>query len=487
MEARRLRPVLGLVLSVCLSAAVEAQFLHQAIPPAAHMHAAYPGPMMSSVTPQMLPGMAPNMMPFSVPVMSPAQLGPSVVRGTTPAPRRSQFVAHSTNFIVFASESHWAQQVAEAAESQRQELAMHWFGHELPDWSQRCPIHVQDSENLGAGGETRFALSHGIPGNWMMSVQGTRERILDSVLPHEITHTLLATYFGRLNKYVPRWADEGAATTVEHEAEKQKHRHFLRQFLKSGRGLAFNEMFRLKEYPQDILPLYAQGHSAVQFLLDQAGPHEFIQFLNAGMRSENWPQALAQTYGYQSIGDFQVNWNQWLIDDSPKDLLAYAPRLRRQQSTAADVQLASAAQSSAPPLRDRQQALSLSPSHASDPLAMAGSAAVDSATSASTQDPSAVPLILPERSQSLISLDQAIALAAAQPIPSAVQDRPEPLHSQAADAANDSQDWYKRKLHSTSGQPATPIPPHNLFPGDGQSAHRPLVLPAARNGSAMWR
>ncbi len=30
-----------------------------------------------------------------------------------------------------------------------------------------------------------------------MEVIGTPERILDSVLPHEVTHTILATYFGR--------------------------------------------------------------------------------------------------------------------------------------------------------------------------------------------------------------------------------------------------------------------------------------------------
>jgi hypothetical protein len=248
--------------------------------------------------------------------------------GRPPAGQRS--VAQSPNFIVFANQPQWAEQVAEVAEQLRRDLAIYWLGRELPAWPQRCPLHVNDAENLGAGGETRFALNRGVPGNWMMSVQGTRQRILDSVLPHEITHTLFATHFGATGKYVPRWADEGAATTVENEAEKRKHRHFLQQFLKTGRGLAFNEMFRLKEYPHDILPLYAQGHSAVQFLLDQAGPRHFIHFLEMGMRTENWPASLQQHYAYPSIGDFQVSWNRWLIDGSPSDLTAYSPLLRSQ-------------------------------------------------------------------------------------------------------------------------------------------------------------
>ena len=40
----------------------------------------------------------------------------------------------------------------------------------------------------------------------------TARRILDSVLPHEITHTIFATHFGQP---LPRWADEGACTTVD--------------------------------------------------------------------------------------------------------------------------------------------------------------------------------------------------------------------------------------------------------------------------------
>ena len=67
-----------------------------------------------------------------------------------------------------------------------------------------------------------------------MKIQGSRERILDSVLPHEITHTIFATHFGRP---LPRWADEGACTTVEHASEKAKQDKLLIQFLLTDRGI----------------------------------------------------------------------------------------------------------------------------------------------------------------------------------------------------------------------------------------------------------
>ena len=172
---------------------------------------------------------------------------------------QQQHVVHSKNFIVFAANPQFATEVSRSAEQFRRDLAIYWLGEELPPWSQRCPLHVTTSPRLGAGGETRFSLMPGGVGNWMMSVQGTQERVLDSVLPHEISHTIFATHFAPYDKYVPRWADEGACTTVEHIEEKSKHVKFLQTFLRTGRGIPFNRMFTLKDYPKDILPSVRTG------------------------------------------------------------------------------------------------------------------------------------------------------------------------------------------------------------------------------------
>ncbi len=103
----------------------------------------------------------------------------------------------SQNFIVSASSRDMAEQVAQAAESYRSELSQHWLGRKLPNWNVKCPIVVMAADNLGAGGETTFTLSNRNIVHWHMRVQGTYTRILDSVLPHEITHTILATHFAQ--------------------------------------------------------------------------------------------------------------------------------------------------------------------------------------------------------------------------------------------------------------------------------------------------
>ncbi len=228
--------------------------------------------------------------------------------------RTGQAVVRSENFIVSAADANLANEIIQAAEQQRHDLAIHWLGRPIPKWSQACPITVVAGPRLGAGGSTTYSMSHGSVGGWRMNVQGSKERILDSVLPHEITHTILASHFATLGKPVPRWADEGACTTVEHQSERSKHDHFLVEFLSQGRGLPFATMFTLKDYPSDIMPLYAQGYSVTCFLVAQGGPQRFVKFLEDGMRTEDWVAATERHYGYPRIGKLQTAWNRWVGD-----------------------------------------------------------------------------------------------------------------------------------------------------------------------------
>ena len=219
----------------------------------------------------------------------------------------------SKNFLVTASTTSLAKEVCVAAETYRKEMAVEWLGKELPDWPQPCPIRVHASPQLGAGGVTSFVFSNGQPGQWQMTNQGSRQRILDSVLPHEITHTVFATHFGQP---LPRWADEGACTTVEHASERTKQDQYLIRFLKTGRALPFNRMYHLKDYPHDILPLYSQGYSLSRFLLAQGGKQHFIRYLGSGMQSKNWDEATREYYGYQDLSELQISWVDWVAKGS---------------------------------------------------------------------------------------------------------------------------------------------------------------------------
>ena len=222
----------------------------------------------------------------------------------------------TTNFLVNAPTAQLAQEIGDAAEQYRRQLAIEWLGHVLPSWQRPCPITARVSPQLGAGGATSFMFERGRPFGWQMNIQGSRERILDSVLPHEVNHTVFATHFGRP---LPRWADEGACTTVEHTTEQKKQQHLLIRFLTSvpSRGIAFNRMFGMSEYPADILPLYAQGYSVARFLIGMGGKQKFINYIGDGMRMNHWTGATKKHYGFSNLGQLQLTWQDWVRRGCP--------------------------------------------------------------------------------------------------------------------------------------------------------------------------
>lgn len=229
------------------------------------------------------------------------------------------------NFVVYANDELLARKVSKQAEYFRRDLAIQWLGRELPRWRHKCPINVEINHN--AGGETSFAFitnnsGRGEPIDWSMKIYGPPDRLLDAVLPHEVTHTIFATHFGCP---LPRWADEGACTTVEHESERRKNHRMLLEFLTSqpSRGIPFNRMFTMRNYPHDILPLYAQGYSVARFLIAQKGRRHFVDYVGRGLQNESqnqiipaWDEATREFYQYKDLSDLQVDWLAWVKNGS---------------------------------------------------------------------------------------------------------------------------------------------------------------------------
>jgi hypothetical protein len=218
------------------------------------------------------------------------------------------------NFIVETPDPRLAQQFAQAAEKYRRDLALEWLGKAMPDWSQPCLITVHVGQHLGAGGATSFVFDQGEVFGWRMTIQGSAERVLDSVLPHEITHMIFAS---RFRQPLPRWADEGGATSVEHPSERMKQRQMLVSFLRNGRGIAFSQMFAMQQYPADVMPLYAQGYSLAEFLIQKRGRRAYVEFLDDGLKTGDWAGAVRSHYGIDGAGKLQDTWLAWVRQGSP--------------------------------------------------------------------------------------------------------------------------------------------------------------------------
>lgn len=251
---------------------------------------------------------------------------------------RQKAAFRTKNFVAWADSPEVARKVAITAEEYRARLAELWLGHRLPDWSAPCPIRVRVG-TLGAGGATTFRFVNGGVRDWNMRVQGSLERVLDSVIPHEVNHTVFASHFRRP---LPRWADEGAATLFEHSTERSRQLRLLQQVQKRGRRYSLRQLLTMMEYPKDmqrVLTLYAQGYSLVDFLIQQGGRRRFMRFLEDAGQSD-WETAIRKHYDHGGIDVLDGNWNGWFLAGSPK--------LATPGLSSPDIEVAVARQPSAP-------------------------------------------------------------------------------------------------------------------------------------------
>ncbi|MCH2211716.1 MAG: hypothetical protein MK110_10460 [Fuerstiella sp.] len=221
------------------------------------------------------------------------------------------------NFIATATSVKEARSVAEAAEEYRRRLAVFWTGRTLKNWSHPCTINVR-SGVLGAAGQTTFQFVGTAVINWKMMVQGSPERILDSVLPHEVNHTVFASYFRRP---LPRWADEGASTLFEHRSEQQLQLDLLQNVVRSRREfIPLRRLLSMKRYPaghRPMLILYAEGFGLVDFLMQQEGQETYLKFLHDA-RGGRWEAAIRKHYNHRGVDALEKDWRSWVVAGMPR-------------------------------------------------------------------------------------------------------------------------------------------------------------------------
>lgn len=221
----------------------------------------------------------------------------------------------SRNFVVNAPTVEIARQVAQQAEVYRHKLAVEWLGKPLPAWRYPCIVTV-DVGQAGAGGATTFVFTGNSVSDYKMNIQGPLDRILDSVLPHEINHTIFAEHFRRP---MPRWADEGAATFVEDESERRRQMLLAMQVLRTNRRIPMRSLLAMMDYPKDMhdtLHMYAEGYVLVELLIQNGGRAKFLKFLNAA-HTEGWDRSLHSFYGHRGIDALERTWNQWVLAGCP--------------------------------------------------------------------------------------------------------------------------------------------------------------------------
>jgi hypothetical protein len=210
------------------------------------------------------------------------------------------------NFAVEAPTPEAARAVGDHAERCRQVIAKAWLGQELPNWGSPCPIRVKLTAGE-AGGETNFDFAGGRVAHQQISVEGRLDRILASALPHEVTHTVFAAYFGGP---MPRWADEGASLLSEDRREMVRHDNIVLNLLKRRSEMGLGQLFQQENYPADLMGFYGQGYSVSRFLVEIGGRPRFLRFVKEGM-TQGWDGATRRHYGLANCRELDRAWRSW--------------------------------------------------------------------------------------------------------------------------------------------------------------------------------
>lgn len=226
---------------------------------------------------------------------------------------------HAQNFrVVVNGNRSKAEAIGRRAAECRREIAVAWFGEELPDWRNPCLIVWHEGGSSGQG-VTSYNDGPSFDSQMRMQISGRWDRLIDDVIPHEVFHLVIRH---RLGFTPPRWMNEGGASTAESDWSVTRHEHMLNKFLAERRVPPINRMMMARDYPSDVMPFYAASVSISRFLIGSGGPDKWLRLGSRYRSSGDWTVACREVYGYSSLADLQTDWMRWVSAGCPGEIKA---------------------------------------------------------------------------------------------------------------------------------------------------------------------
>ena len=202
--------------------------------------------------------------------------------GSRDATPTATWKVHDTaNFRIFHTDARLAEQAAEAAESVRAAQAKRWGSPALQKpWNPRCEIHLHPTGQAFAAATGQAETSPGFStiesnGNRITTrrvlLRGDHPQLLTAILPHEITHVVVADLFA--DQQIPRWADEGIAVLSEPRAEQNLRAADLHDSFSAGQVFELRKLMSIDTPDaKDWGVYYAESVSLARFLVEQGPP-----------------------------------------------------------------------------------------------------------------------------------------------------------------------------------------------------------------------
>ncbi|WP_165219129.1 peptidase MA family metallohydrolase [Aquisphaera insulae] len=228
-------------------------------------------------------------------------------------------VIETANFRIFHVDPTLGAEVARTAESVRGMQAKRWGSTATRStWTPRCDVYLYPdpaafSRMTGQPETSPGFSSLGVSGDRVTSrrvnLRADHPQLLPAILPHEITHVVLADLF--THQPIPRWADEGIAVLSEPEDEQASRAGDLAAPLRDGSVFKLSELMATDSPNANTWNLYyAQSVSLTQYLVELGTPAQFVLYLK-GAQQKGIEASLRETYGIEGFPALESGWRQF--------------------------------------------------------------------------------------------------------------------------------------------------------------------------------
>jgi hypothetical protein len=228
-------------------------------------------------------------------------------------------LAETPNFRIFHKHEHKVvDQVAQTLEWSRTLAYRKWVGAVDDAWRPKCYVYLDDAKGElsktlhGVRGYTRKG---GIGGSVRryVRVRSRDDGLIDSVLPHEVTHAVMFGEFG--DNEAPSWAHEGMAVMMQPRRDRDRFFDVLLAAYKKN-GLFFvGKVLDIEDYPDsDVDIFYAQSVSLVEYLTHLRKPTVFVTFMRDALK-RGYDKALQEHYGIQNIAELEKKWKAYTFGE----------------------------------------------------------------------------------------------------------------------------------------------------------------------------
>ena len=179
-------------------------------------------------------------------------------------------------------------------------------------FDKRCKIYVYSNKESYLGNNDIPSWSAGFANYDKREIVSYKESVnfLTSLLPHEMTHLILADY---IENDIPLWFNEGLAVNME-LTSKLRYVNAIKEELKKDNSLSIYEVLDKTGYPEDeekVLLFYSISYSLVNFLRSK-GQYRFTNLCRALRDGRSFEQALIRSYQFNfgSLERLDKKWQE---------------------------------------------------------------------------------------------------------------------------------------------------------------------------------